>query len=82
MARPRSDSGKVALISERLPGTSSAAPAPCTARAAINGPADAASAQAIEAAVKTATPMRKTRRRPKRSPSAPPTSSSAARNSA
>jgi hypothetical protein len=37
-ARPRSACAKWALISAMLPGTSSAAPAPCTARAAINCP--------------------------------------------
>src|SRR5437762_1505486 len=35
MARPRSLSEKEALSSARLPGTSNAAPAPCTPRAAI-----------------------------------------------
>ena len=40
MARPRVSSGNDALISARLPGTSSAAPTPCTARAAISCPID------------------------------------------
>ncbi len=82
MARPRSPSAKVALISARLPGTSSAAPTPCTARAAINCCTSPDAAQASDARPKIATPMAKTRRRPKRSPNEPPTSSSAARNSA
>ena len=36
IARPRSASGNVALMMARLPGTSNAAPTPCTARPAIN----------------------------------------------
>ncbi len=36
MARPRAPPVKKALMSERLPGTSSAAPMPCTARAAMS----------------------------------------------
>ena len=38
MARPRSCSGKLALINARLPGTSIAAPIPCTALATISSP--------------------------------------------
>ena len=82
MAWPRSDAGNVALISDRLPGTSKAAPTPCRARAAMSGSALADAAQPIEARVNSAVPAMKIRRRPKRSPSAPPTSSSEARNSA
>ncbi len=82
MARPRSASGKPAPSSARLPGTSSAAPMPCSARAAISWPVSCAAAQAADASTNTATPSRNMRLRPKRSPSAPPTSSSAARNSA
>ena len=82
IARPRSASGKLAPSSARLPGTSSAAPMPCSARAAINCPVSCAAAQAADVATNTATPSRNTRLRPKRSPSAPPTSNNAARNSA
>jgi hypothetical protein len=82
IARPRLASGKLAPSSARLPGTSSAAPMPCSARAAISWPVSCAAAHAADIAVKTTTPTRNTRLRPKRSPSAPPTSSSAARNSA
>jgi hypothetical protein len=71
-----------ALISARLPGTSSAAPTPCSARIAISQWTVGDSAQAMDAAAKTATPSRKMRRRPKRSPSAPPTSSREASSSA
>ena len=77
IARPRSPSGKCALMIARLLGTSSAPPIPCTARAAISTPAPGAIAQATDAAVKTATPIAKTRRRPNRSPAAPPTRISA-----
>ena len=82
IARPRSACGKLAPSSARLPGTSSAAPMPCTARAATSWPTPCAAAQAADASVNTAAPTRNTRLRPKRSPSAPPTSSSADRNSA
>ena len=82
IAAPRSVSGKVALSSARLPGTNNAAPIPCTERAAISWPTVLDSPHSTEAAVKRPTPIMKMRRRPKRSPSAPPTSSSEARNSA
>ncbi len=49
-----------------------APPTPWTARAAINAPADGASAAAAEARVKMASPTASIRRRPKRSPSAAP----------
>ena len=77
IARPRSPSGKLALMIARLLGTSSAPPIPCTARAAISIPAPGAIPQATEAAVKTATPITKILRRPNRSPAAPPTRISA-----
>ncbi len=78
IAPPRSACGKAALMSARLPGTSKAAPTPCTARARMSWCTVAASAQPIEAAPKSATPIAKMRRLPKRSPKAPPTSNSAA----
>jgi hypothetical protein len=52
-------------------GAITAAPAPCTARAAISSGADGASAHASEAAPNVASPMRNTRRRPTRSPTRP-----------
>ena len=82
IARPRISGGKAAEMIARLCGTISAAPTPCTARAAISAPIPGASAQAAEASAKSRIPETNTRRRPNRSPAAPPTSSSAARNSA
>jgi hypothetical protein len=77
MARPRSASGKDAAISARLPGTISAPPTPCAARAAMREAEPGAAAQPAEASANTAMPARNTRRRPKRSPAAPPTSTKA-----
>ncbi len=82
MACPRRDGSNEAEMRARLPGTSSAAPTPCTARAAISHGTDCATPQAMDAAAKSATPSAYTRRRPKRSPSAPPTRSSEDRVSA
>ncbi|OOO00831.1 MAG: hypothetical protein USCGTAYLOR_02972 [Chromatiales bacterium USCg_Taylor] len=82
IARPRSFAGKDALMSARLPGTRSAAPTPCTARAVMSWRMSADSAQATEAAANSTTPIAKILRRPKWSPSEPPTSRSAARNNA
>jgi len=59
-------------------GKTIAAPAPCTARAAMSMPVSGDRAAAALAAVKTASPMTNIRRRPKRSPSAAPVSSSTA----
>src|SRR5579871_557164 len=75
MARPRSLSGNEALINARLPGTSNAAPTPCTLRAAISHPIDGASPQPADAMANNATPTRKILARPYRSPSEPPKSS-------
>ena len=64
IARPRSAPSKVALMIARLPGTSNAAPIPCSARATISISGDDAKPQQIDAAVKEATPIRKIRLRP------------------
>src|SRR5262249_9454211 len=64
IARPLSLSGNEALISARLPGTSKAAPAPCTLRAAINHEIDGASPHAAEANAKSRTPRMKIFARP------------------
>src|SRR5947209_11324288 len=56
----------------RLPGTSSAAPRPCTTRAMMRNFALPATLQPIDATAKSAMPAMKTRRRPSWSPSAPP----------
>jgi hypothetical protein len=65
----------------RVAGSSAAAPAPCTARAAMSQPMPGALAHAAEAAVNTAIPPSSMRRSPIRSPSAPAVSSSAASGS-
>ena len=49
IAAPRCSGGNAALSSARPSGISSAAPAPCTARAAISQPTSGASAQAADA---------------------------------
>src|SRR6516225_58369 len=67
-------SGNRTKIRASAAGAISAAPTPSTARAAISAPAEPASPQASEAAVNTAAPMIKTRRRPSRSASRPPSS--------
>lgn len=76
MAAPRSFAVFAALMSERLPGTSRAAPAPCRARAAMRNRASGARPHAADASANTATPVVKMRLLPYRSPSAPPTSTS------
>ena len=81
MARPRSERGKPALTSDRLFGTSRAAPIPCTARAAISCVASAAKPAATEAMVRMASPAANRRRRPKRSPADPDTRVRAPRKS-
>jgi hypothetical protein len=54
MARPRCSSLKEALIIARLPGTSKAAPMPCTARARISESTVGERPPQMEARVKTA----------------------------
>src|SRR6185437_11615351 len=56
MALPRWFSSNEALISARLPGTSKAAPAPCTPRAMINWLIDGAKPHQADAAAKRTTP--------------------------
>src|SRR5262245_54447090 len=82
IALPRSPSANDALMIARLPGTRSAPPSPCTARAAMSSLMLDARPHHTEAAVNSATPIANTRLRPKRSPAAPPTSSSADKKSA
>ena len=82
IARPRSFSEKLALISARLPGMSNAPPTPCTPLAIISHRISGETPHNAEAVEKSTTPMTKTLRRPYKSPKAPPISSSAARNSA
>ena len=65
-------------ISVSVSGMTIAAPAPCTARAAISTPMLGASAAAALDRVNMVIPMANIRRRPNRSPSAAPVSSSTA----
>ncbi len=69
-------SGKVTAISDSAVGAAIAAPAPCTARAAISQAWPVARPPSSEASTKTSSPAIKIRRRPSRSPARPPSSSS------
>ena len=64
MARGRSSGSKDACRIARLPGVSSAAPAPCTARAPIRNPALGARPQASDASANHTVPIRKIFLRP------------------
>ena len=68
-------SGKVLAMSDRAVGEATAAPAPCSARAATSQAWSVAKPPANEATVKTAMPTTNMRRRPKTSPLRPPSSS-------
>ena len=57
IAAPRRSGGKAALSSARPSGTSSAAPAPCSGARGDQQPTLGASAQAADAAAKSARPM-------------------------
>src|SRR3954447_1081420 len=59
-------------------GIMAAAPAPCTARAAMSQPAPGASAHAADPAANRPMPVTNNRRRPHRPPSAPPVTTSTA----
>ena len=74
MAAPRFSAGNASLIRVRVSGTSMAAPAPCTTRAAMSIPAPDDSAAGAEPRTNTMSPRTYMRRRPKRSPSAAPVS--------
>lgn len=79
MARPRSPSGKVEVMTARVTGMIIAAPTPLSRRAASMTSAEVASPAAAAATPKTARPVISTGLRPHRSPSAPSGSRSAAR---
>ena len=79
IALPRSSGWKEASMIARLPGVSSAAPMPCTARAAIRTGASGAALHRTEATANHTTPARKIRLRPYLSPRAPANSSRPAR---
>ena len=67
-------SGNVAVTSDNVTGARTAAPTPCTARAAISTPPLCATPAARLAAVNSPSPSRNTRLRPKRSAARPPSS--------
>src|SRR5919198_1100711 len=67
-------SGNMFITSDRAAGSMIAAPMPWTARAAIMKPAPVASAAASDAALNSASPSIRTRRRPSRSAARPPSS--------
>src|SRR5580658_9809137 len=71
IARPRSSSEKLALISARLPGTSNAPPTPCTPLATISHRISGEQPHKAEAAEKSAIPTAKILRRPYKSPKTP-----------
>ncbi len=75
-ARPRSSGGKLATITARALGVSSAPKTPWSARAATNSSTVGASAQKIDVTPNPLTPIANTRLAPNRSPSEPATSSS------
>jgi hypothetical protein len=64
IAIPRCFGGKVAAMIDSVAGFISAAPIPCTTRAAISMSPESASPHQSEAAVKTTMPTTKISRRP------------------
>ena len=75
IAVPRWRGGNVAVMIESVAGFISAAPTPCTVRAAISEVAPAASPHHSDEPVKMTRPVMKIARRPSRSASFPPVSS-------
>ena len=71
-AGARSSGRKLAWIRASDAGVRSAAPTPCSTRAATSTSIVGAAAQPTDATPNQTEPMRNNRRRPKRSPSAPP----------
>ena len=69
-----SGSGNVLVRIDRVPGSSSAAPTPCTPRPTMSAWIDGARPQESEPRVNTARPLMKARLRPYMSPSVPPLS--------
>src|SRR5215472_3162569 len=78
-ALARACGGNAVLRSASARGAIRAAPAPCSARAAISQPALSESAQAADATANRARPLANMRLRPKRSPRAAPVIRSTAR---
>jgi hypothetical protein len=76
MPRSRSFSLRaIAITSARTLGPASAAPVPCSTRAAISQPGDCARPPSKDASTKTRIPVRNARSWPSMSPSRPPSSS-------
>ena len=80
-ALARSPSGNASTIIASADGATSAAPSPCTARATTSTAAVGASPHASDAAVNSAKPPMKTRRRPNASAIRPATSRQPAKTS-
>ncbi len=81
-ARPRlrsGPSGSVLVMIASVAGEVTAPAIPCTVRAPISSPREAASAQASELSANIVVPARNTRRRPSRSADRPPSISSPAK---
>ena len=74
MAAPRSFPLKVAVMMDRDPGSSMAAPSPCTARNPTRVPVEPESPHRRDPNENRTNPDMKNRLRPYRSPSAPPVS--------
>ena len=81
-ALARSSGGNTLVMVDSVPGMSSAAPIPMSARSAMSSLGEPASADSPAATPKMAVPAMSAPRRPKRSPTAPAGSRSAARVSA
>ena len=79
VADARRSSGNSGSSSPSDVGTSSAAPAACTTRAAIRNSTDGASPHSAEAPTNTPSPQKNIRRRPSRSASRPAGTSNAAK---
>jgi hypothetical protein len=79
IAVPRFSGGKAAVSSASASGRMNAAPAPCTARAAIRKPTSVLSAHAADASENRPSPNTNVRLRPKRSPTAAAVISSTAK---
>ena len=82
IANPRFSAGNAVESSVSVSGVTIAAPAPCSARAAINAPVlGRERGERLKLTVKMPRPITNIRRRPKRSPSAAPVSSNTANDS-
>jgi hypothetical protein len=71
IARPRSSSGKVVMMMDRVAGMISAAPTPIAVRVPMSIPGELANAEASDPATKTSRPEVRASLRPNRSPRVP-----------